>query len=198
MTISNCKRRQSLFVALLLLPLFSCQVMFNSLWPHGLQHTRPPCPSPSPGVFPSSHPLNWWCHPTISSSVTPFSSCPQSFPTSEYFHIRRLKYWSFSISPSNEMFRAGFLLDWLVWSPCCPRDSQELKSSKRMAPIPPLESPSLTPEKPRQREKWVKESCPETNKRWWAQELKQRPRPPLSYLLPCPAVSHKAGKTRAI
>ena len=52
------------------------------LWPHEPQHTRPPCPSPTPGVHPNPCPLCWWCHPTISSSVVPFSSCPQSFPAS--------------------------------------------------------------------------------------------------------------------
>ena len=57
---------------------FSRSVVSNSLWPHGLQHVRPPCPSPTPGVYPNSCPLSWWCHPTISSSVIPFSSCPQS------------------------------------------------------------------------------------------------------------------------
>ena len=61
---------------------FSCSVMSNSLWPHGLQHTRPPCPSPTPGVYLNSCPLSWWCHPTISSSVVPFYSCLQSFPAS--------------------------------------------------------------------------------------------------------------------
>ena len=55
---------------------FSCSVMSNSLWPHALQHARPPCPSPIPRVYSNSCP---WCHPTISSSVFPFSSCPQSF-----------------------------------------------------------------------------------------------------------------------
>ena len=55
--------------------LFSCQVVSNSLGPHGLQHARPPCPSPSPRICLSSCPLNWWCHPTISSSVTLFSFC---------------------------------------------------------------------------------------------------------------------------
>ena len=53
---------------------FSHSVMSNSLWPHELQHIRPPCPSPTPGVYPKSCPLSWWCHPTISSSVVPFSS----------------------------------------------------------------------------------------------------------------------------
>ena len=58
-----------------------------TLQPHGLQHTRPPCPSPTPGVYSNSCPLSQWCHPTISSSVIPFSSCPQSFPASESFQM---------------------------------------------------------------------------------------------------------------
>ena len=65
--------------------LFSHSVMSNSLWPHGLQHARLPCPSPSPGVFSNSCPLSQSCHPTISSSVFPFSSCLQSFPASGSF-----------------------------------------------------------------------------------------------------------------
>ena len=60
----------------------SVAVVSNSLHPHELQHTRPPCPSPTPGVYPKSHPLSRWCHTTISSSVVPFSSCLQSFPAS--------------------------------------------------------------------------------------------------------------------
>ena len=59
---------------------FSHSVMSNSLWAHGLQHARPPCPSWTPGVYSNSCPLSRWCHPTISSSVIPFSSCLQSFP----------------------------------------------------------------------------------------------------------------------
>ena len=69
---------------------FSCSVMFNSLRPHELQHTRPPCPSPTPGVHPNPRPLCCWCHPTISSSVIPFSSCPQSFPASGSFPMSQL------------------------------------------------------------------------------------------------------------
>ena len=61
---------------------FSHSIVSNSLWPHELQHTRPLCPSPTPGVYPNSCPLSRWCHPTISCSVVPFSSCPQSFPAS--------------------------------------------------------------------------------------------------------------------
>ena len=57
------------------------------LWPHELQHASPPCPSPTPGVYLNSCPLSWWCHPAISSSVNPFSSCPQSFPASGSFQM---------------------------------------------------------------------------------------------------------------
>ena len=64
---------------------FSRSVVSDSLWSHGLQHTRPPCPSPTPGVDSNSHPLSWWCYPTISSSVVPFHSCLQSFPASGSF-----------------------------------------------------------------------------------------------------------------
>ena len=66
---------------------FSCSVVSDSLRPHGLQHARPPCPSPTPGVYPNSCALSWWCHPTISSSVIPFSSCLQSFPASGSFSM---------------------------------------------------------------------------------------------------------------
>ena len=61
---------------------FSCSVVSESLQPHKLQHARPPCPSPTPGVHPNPCPLSQWCHPTISTSVTCFTSCPQSFPSS--------------------------------------------------------------------------------------------------------------------
>ena len=101
---------------------FSCSVVSDSLRPNELQHTRPPCPSPTPRVYPNSCPLSWWCHPAISSSVVPFSSCPQSFSGSESFSdesvlcIRRPKCWSFSfnISPSNEHpGLISFRMDWL-------------------------------------------------------------------------------------
>ena len=64
---------------------FSHSVMSDSLWPHEPKHARPPCPSPTPGVYSNSCPLSHWCHPTISSSVVPFSSCLQSFPASGSF-----------------------------------------------------------------------------------------------------------------
>ena len=69
---------------------FSHSVMSNSFWPHEPQHARPPCPSPTPGVHPNPCPLSWWCHPTISSSIVPFSSCPQSFPASGSFQMSQL------------------------------------------------------------------------------------------------------------
>ena len=69
---------------------FSRSVVSNSLWPRGLQHARPPCASPTPGVHSNSRPLSQWCHPTISSSFVPFSSCLQSFPASGSFLMRQL------------------------------------------------------------------------------------------------------------
>ena len=66
---------------------FSHSVMSDSLRPHGLQHTRPPCPLPTSGVYSNLCPLSWWCHPAISSSVIPFSSCFQSFPASGSFQM---------------------------------------------------------------------------------------------------------------
>ena len=69
---------------------FSHSVVSNSLWLHELQHARTPCPSPTPGVHPKPCPLYQWCHPIISSSVIPFSSCPQSFPASGSFQMSQL------------------------------------------------------------------------------------------------------------
>ena len=101
---------------------FSCSVVSDSLRPHESQHTRPPCPSPTPGVHSDSCPSSWRCHPAISSSVVPFSSCPQSFPASEFFSsestllMRWPKYWSFSFSiiPCKEIpGLISFRVDWL-------------------------------------------------------------------------------------
>ena len=100
---------------------FSHSVVSDSLWPHGLQHARPPCPSPTPGAYSDSCPSSQWCHPIISSFVVPFFPCPQSFPASGYssesgLHIRWPKYWSFSfnISLSNEYSGLiSFKKDWL-------------------------------------------------------------------------------------
>ena len=119
----------------------SIAVMLDSLWPHELQHSRLPCPSLSLRVCSKSCPLGGWCPPTISSSVTPFSSCPQSFPASESFPVGQLfasggqifgtsaSAWSFQL-----IFRVDFLYDWLIWS-CCPRDSQESSSAPQFESI---------------------------------------------------------------
>ena len=72
---------------------FSCSVMSDSLWPYGLQLTKLPCPSPTPRVYSNSCPLGWWFHPTISSSVVPFSFCPQSLSASGSFSMSQLFAW---------------------------------------------------------------------------------------------------------
>ena len=119
-----------------MLLLFTHSVVSDSLRLHGLQHARLPCPSLSPGVCSNSCPLSLWCQPTISSSVSPFSFCPQSFPALGSFLVS----WLFasggqsigasasaSVLPMN-------IQDWLVWFPCSPRDSQE------SSPIPQFKS----------------------------------------------------------
>ena len=90
---------------------FNHSVMSDSLQPHESQHARPPCPSPTPGVYSNSCPWSRWCHPAILSSVIPFSSCPQSLPASE-----SPKYWSFSLSiilPKNTQDWSP--LEWTGW-----------------------------------------------------------------------------------
>ena len=101
---------------------FNHSVMSNSLWPHGPQHARPPCPSPTPRVYSNSCPLSWWCHPTISSSVVPFSSCPQSLPTSGSFPMSQLFTWggqSIGVSASASVLLMNvqdwFPLGWISW-----------------------------------------------------------------------------------
>ena len=101
---------------------FSHSIMCNSLWPHGLQHARLPCPPPTSRVYPNSCPSSRWCHTLISFSVVPFSSCLQSFPSIWVFsnesvlRIRWPKYWSFSFSTSASNEYSGlisFRIDWL-------------------------------------------------------------------------------------
>ena len=94
--------------------------MSDSLWPHELQHARPPCPSPTPGVHPNSCPSSRWCHPAISSSVVPFSSCPQSLPASESFPMSQLFTWGSqsigalaSVLPKNTQDWSP--LEWTGW-----------------------------------------------------------------------------------
>ena len=101
---------------------FSHTVMSDSLWPHESQHARPPCPSPSRGVHSNSRPPSWWCHPAISSSVVPFSSCPQSLPASGPLPMSQLFAWggqsigvsaSASVLPMNT--QGWSPLEWTGW-----------------------------------------------------------------------------------
>ena len=140
----------------LLIIQFSHSVMSDSLWPHESQHARPPCPSPTPGVHPDSRPSSQWCHPAISSSGVPFSSCPQSFPASESFPMSQLFSWggqSTGVSALASSFqrkpRADLLQNGLVGSPCSPRDSQESSPTPQFKSISSsalsfLHSPTFT------------------------------------------------------
>ena len=99
---------------------FSCSVVSDALWPHESQHTRPPCPSPTPGVYSNSCPSSQWCHPAISSSVIPFSFCPQSLPASGSFPMSQLFAWggqsigvSASVLPMNT--QDWHPLGWTGW-----------------------------------------------------------------------------------
>ena len=101
---------------------FTCSVVSDSSWPHGLQHARIPCPSPTPGAYSDSCALSWWCHPTMSSSVVPFSSCLQSFPASGSFPMSQFftsgdqnigASASASVLPVN--IQDWFRLGWTGW-----------------------------------------------------------------------------------
>ena len=101
---------------------FSRSVVSDSLQPHESQNARPPCPSPTPGVYSNPCPLSWWCHPIISSSVVPFSSCPQSLPASGSFPMSQLFSWggqSIGVSASASVFPMStqdwFPLGWTGW-----------------------------------------------------------------------------------
>ena len=118
-----------------LLLFFSCSVVSSSLQPHGLQHTRLPCPSPSPRVCSNSSPSSWWCHPTHIILCNPLLLPPSIFPSIRVFSnvlallIRWPKYWNFSFSiqavlPMNISGLISFRVDFFL-SLCCPRDSQE-------------------------------------------------------------------------
>ena len=117
---------------------FSRSVMSDSLGPHGLLHTRLPCPSPPPRACSNSCPSSWWCHPTISSCY-PLLLLPSIFPsifsTESVFLIRWPKYWSFSFSISLSNEYSGLLYDGLVGSPCSPRDSQESSPTSQFKSI---------------------------------------------------------------
>ena len=130
--------------------------MSDSLRPRESQHTRPPCPSPSPGVHSDSRPSSPWCHPAISSWVVPFSSCPQALPASESFPVSQLFIWGGQSTGASAL--ASFLpkksQGWspqngLVESPCSPRDSQESSPTPQFKRINSLvlsflNSPTLT------------------------------------------------------
>ena len=101
---------------------FSCSVVSDSLQPHESQHARPSCPSPTPGVHPNSCASSQWCHPAISSSVIPFSSCPQSLPASQSFPMSQLfasggqsiRVWALaSVLPKNT--QGWSPLEWTGW-----------------------------------------------------------------------------------
>ena len=135
---------------------FNRAVMFDSLWPHGPQHTRSSCPSPTPGVYSNSCPSCWWCHPTFSSSVIPFSSCLQSFPASGSFQMSQFfasgghsigTSASALVLPMNTQDWSP--LGWTGWISCSPRDSQESSPTPQFKSINSsalslLHSPTLT------------------------------------------------------
>ena len=135
---------------------FSSSVVFDFLRSHGLQHARPPYPSPAPGVHPNPCPSSWWCHQTISSSVVPFSSCPQSFPASGSFSMSQLfasggqsigASASTSVLPVNTQDWSP--LRWTGWISLQSRDSQESSPTPQFKSISSLAlsflySPTLT------------------------------------------------------
>ena len=101
---------------------FSCSVMSDFLWPHGPQHARPPCSSPTPGVYSNPRPLSQWCHPTILSSVVPFLLLPSIFTSIRVFfnelalHIRWPKYWSWRLTGKGpERVSWGRSIAWCGW-----------------------------------------------------------------------------------
>ena len=111
---------------------FSCSVVSDSLQTHELQHTRPPCPSPTPGVYSNSCPSSRWCHPAISSSVIPFSACPKSLPASGSFQMCQLFAWggqSIGVSASTSVLPMN-TQDWspLGWTGWTSSQSKGLKS----------------------------------------------------------------------
>ena len=127
--------------------LFSCSVVSDSLRPHArgdLQHARLPCPSLFPRVCSNSCPLSRWYYPTISSSVVPFSSCFQSFPSIRIFPnelalcIRWPEYWSFSINPSNEC--SGLISFRIDWNQSFRIDLLAVQRTLESSPAPQLES----------------------------------------------------------
>ena len=136
---------------------FSRSVVSDSLRPHELQHARPPCPSPTPGVHSDSRPLSRWYHPAISSSVVPFSSCPQYLPHQSLFQWANSSHEVAKVlefQPQHHSFqrtpRTDLLQNGLVGSPCSPRDFQESSPTPQFKNINSsalslLHGPTLTP-----------------------------------------------------
>ena len=133
---------------------FSLSVVSDSLWSHASQHTRPPCPSPTPGVHSDSCPLSQWCHPATSSSVIPFSSCPHSFPVSGSFQMSQLFTsggqsieFQLNISPSSQHpGLISFRMDWLnlLAVQGTLKSLLQHHSSKTSSALSFLHSPTLT------------------------------------------------------
>ena len=130
---------------------FSCSVVSDSLQPHESQHARPPCPSPTPGVHSDSRPSSPWCHTAISSSVVPFSSCPQSLPASESFPMSQLFAWGGQSIEVSAL--ASFLpkntqdwspLEWAGWISLQSKDSQESSPTPHFKSINSLGSAFFT------------------------------------------------------
>ena len=114
---------------------FRRSVVSNSLRPHEPQHARPPCPSPTPRVYSNSCPLSGWCHPTISSSVVPFSSCPQSFPASGSFQMRQF-FASVQCSSVQSLGRVWlFATPWIATH----QASMSITSSRSLPKLMPIE-----------------------------------------------------------
>ena len=138
------------------LSLTDYSVVSDYLRPHESQHARPPCPSPTPGVHSDSRPSSQWCHPAISSSVIPFSSCPHSLPATDAFPMSQLLAWgdqSTGVSALASFLpkksQGDLLQNGLVGSPCSPRDSQESSPTPHFKSINSsalslLHSPTLT------------------------------------------------------
>ena len=98
---------------------FSCSVVSDSLQPHESQHTRPSCPSPTPGVDSNPCPSSWWCHPTISSSVVPFSYCPQSLPASFWVRLCDSGQNYILVTVTSSIKQGGFYV--IPWGPFLPQ-----------------------------------------------------------------------------
>ena len=135
---------------------FSCSDVSDSLRPHESQHTRPPCPSPTPGIHPNSYPASQWCHPAISSSIVLFSSCPESLPKSGSFPMSQLFAWggqNIGVSASASLLqwtsKTDLLQNGLVGSSSSPRNSKESSATPQFKSINSsalsfLHSPTLT------------------------------------------------------